>query len=76
MKELVEFIAKNIVDTPKEISIEETNENGFDILKLKVAQEDMGKVIGKSGKIIKAIRNMVKIKAIKENKRIRLELVE
>lgn len=76
MKELVEFLAKNIVSQPKEARVEETREPSGDTLKLSVASNDMGKIIGKMGRVIKAIRTLVKIKAIKEGRRVYLELVE
>ena len=76
MEKLVKYLAKNIVDSPDSVEVKKESEDGRDLLKLVVASEDMGKVIGKSGKVIKAIRTLLKIKAIKENKRIYLELVE
>ena len=77
MKELLEFIIKSIVDNPKDVLISETKDpSGILLLNLKVNQEDMGKVIGKEGNIIKAIRNVLRIKAIKENIRFALELTE
>lgn len=76
MKEFLEFLIKKIVDHPKEVKITEEELEGAIYLKLSVAQEDMGKVIGKSGRIIRALRDLLKIKAIKENKRVNLELLE
>lgn len=76
MKEFLEFLVKNIVDHSEKIKITEEETEGTIYLKLSVAQEDMGKVIGKSGRIIKALRDLLKIKAIKENKLINLELLE
>jgi len=76
MEKLVEYLAKNIVDDPDEVRVKMESEDGRDLLKLSVASEDMGKIIGKSGKVIKAIRTLVKIKAIKENKRVYIELAE
>jgi len=77
MKKLLEFIIKSIVDHPKDVLISETKDpSGILLLNLKVNQEDMGKVIGKEGNIIKAIRNVLTIKAIKENIRFALELTE
>jgi len=75
MIELVKFIVSNIVDYPDDIKIEENvDESGTTILTLNVNPEDMGKVIGKGGKIISAVRELVKIKAIKLGKRVRLIL--
>jgi len=77
MKKLLEFIIKSIVDNPKDVKITETKDpSGILLLNLKVNQEDMGKVIGKEGNIIKAVRNVLRIKATKENLRFALELTE
>lgn len=74
MKELVEAIAKSLVDNPDEVVVIE-KENGKElVLELKVAPEDMGKVIGKQGRIAKAIRSVVKAAASKENKQVVLEI--
>ncbi len=75
MKELVEFIAKSIVDAPDEVKVEEeTNEEGL-TLKLQVADEDKGRVIGKQGRIAEAIRTLLRVKAAKASTRVRLEIV-
>jgi len=76
MKDLVEYLIKNIVDEPKSVLINEENQDGNSILKVSVDKGDMGKVIGKSGRIIKSLRNLVKIKSIKENKKAFLHLEE
>jgi hypothetical protein len=76
MKELVELLTKNIVDQPKEVAVKEESGDLGEKITLKVADEDMGKVIGKNGRIIKAIRTLLRIKAIKEGKRVYLELAE
>ena len=77
MKKLLEFIIKSIVDNPKDVKITETKDpSGILLLDLKVNQDDMGKVIGREGNIIKAIRNVLRIKAVKENIRFSLELTE
>lgn len=76
MKELLETIARSLVDYPDEVSVNEVDsENGI-ILELKVSKEDMGKVIGKQGRIAKAIRTVVKAAAIKENVRVAVEIVQ
>ncbi|MCS6130247.1 KH domain-containing protein [Clostridium botulinum] len=75
MKELVEFIAKSLVDNPEAVSINEIIGEQSIILELKVAPEDMGRVIGKQGKIAKAIRTVVKAVAIKQNKRVIVEII-
>ena len=66
MKELVEFLAKNIVSDPKSVKLAESTQDSQQIIRLSVASGDMGKIIGKSGRIIKSIRTLLKIKAIKE----------
>lgn len=76
MKDFIEWVIKKIVDQPDKVIVEEINQENQVLINLKVAQEDMGRVIGKAGKIIKAIRNLVKIIAIKEVKLVNLQLVE
>ncbi len=75
MKELLEIIAKSLVDNPEEVDINEIEGEQSVILELRVAQEDMGKVIGKQGRIAKAIRTLVKAAAIKEDKRVIVEII-
>ncbi|HSQ88671.1 KH domain-containing protein [Romboutsia sp.] len=75
MKELVLDIAKALVDNPEGVVVEETKEKDEIILKLKVSQDDMGKVIGKQGRIAKAIRTVVKSAANRENVKVSLEIV-
>lgn len=77
MKALLSFLVQQIVDSPEAVKIEETtDEQGTVILTLYVAEADMGKVIGKQGKIIHAIRLLLKIKAIKAHQHVRLEIAE
>ncbi|MCS4585834.1 KH domain-containing protein [Clostridium perfringens] len=68
MKELVEIIAKSLVDKPEDVHVNEVLGEESIILELKVSPEDMGKVIGKQGRIAKAIRTVVKVFAIKKKK--------
>jgi predicted RNA-binding protein YlqC (UPF0109 family) len=75
MKELVEVIAKSLVDNPDMVQVNEVAGEQSIILELKVAPDDMGKVIGKQGRIAKAIRTVVKAAAIKENKRVVVEII-
>lgn len=70
MKELVEVIAKSLVDYPDEVVVTETENEKAIVLELCVAQSDMGKVIGKQGRIAKAIRAVVKAAASKEEKKV------
>ena len=74
MKELVEVIARTLADYPDEVVVTETDNGRELVLELKVASSDMGKVIGKQGRIAKAIRSVVKAAASKENKRVVLEI--
>ena len=76
MKELTNLIVKNIVDHPDKVDIMQEEDQGFLNLKLSVSPEDMGKVIGKGGKVIKAIRTLLKIGAIKTKQKVFLSLVE
>ncbi len=75
MKELLETIAKSLVDYPDEVRINEIESDRTIILELSVAKEDMGKVIGKQGRIAKAIRTVIKAAAIKENIKVVVEIV-
>jgi len=75
MKELIEIIAKALVEKPEEVVVIE-KEDGYGItLQLHVAPSDMGKVIGKQGRIAKAIRSVVKAASTKENKRVDVEIM-
>jgi len=76
MKELLEVIARNLVDNPEQVTVSEVKGDRSIILELKVAPEDMGKVIGKQGRIAKAIRTVVKAAAIHEDKRIVVEILQ
>ena len=74
MTNLVETIAKSLVDKPEEVVVTETSDKYGSVIRLSVASEDMGKVIGKQGRIAKAIRTVVKAKAVKENKNVTVEI--
>ncbi|AYE35789.1 KH domain-containing protein [Clostridium septicum] len=76
MKELIEVIAKSLVDNPNEVHVNEIQGEQSIILELKVAPVDMGKVIGKQGRIAKAIRTVVKAAAIKEDKKVVVEIID
>ena len=76
MKELVEVIAKSLVDFPDEVVVPETESEKGTIVELRVAQSDMGKVIGKQGRIAKAIRSVVKAAASKEDKKVIVEIMQ
>ena len=76
MKKALEYIISAIVDDPKQIEIAEQETDGVINFTITVAKEDMGKIIGKNGKVIKAIRNVIKIPAIKQDKKIYISLSE
>ena len=76
MKELVEVIARALVDQPDEVTVTEETEGKKTIVKLKVAQSDMGKVIGKQGRIAKAIRAVVKAASTKEDLYVDVDIIE
>ena len=76
MKELVEVVAKALVDNPDEVVVTETENEKAIVLELRVAQSDMGKVIGKQGRIAKAIRSVVKAAASKEEKKVIVEIMQ
>lgn len=75
MKELVEVIAKALVDHPEEVAVTEKADGRNIVIELHVASSDMGKVIGKQGRIAKAIRSVVKAASSKENKIVDVEIV-
>ena len=74
MKELVEVLAKSLVDYPEQVTVTETEQDNEILLVLKVASDDMGKVIGKQGRIAKAIRAMVKAAASRTDKNVIVEI--
>ncbi len=76
MRELVEVIAKALVDKPEAVEVREIQGEQSIILELKVDPDDMGKVIGKQGRIAKSIRTVVKAAATKENKRVIVEIIQ
>ena len=75
MKELVEVIAKALVDVPEEVVVTEKETEKAIVIELRVAKQDMGKVIGKQGRIAKAIRSVVKAASSKENIKVDVEIV-
>jgi len=75
MKELVEYIAKSIVDAPDDVKVEEESSDEGLTLKLQVADDDKGRVIGKQGRIAEAIRTLLRVKAAKASTKVRLEIV-
>lgn len=75
MKDLVEYIAKSLVDNPDKVRVTEVQGSSATILELSVAEGDMGRVIGKSGRVVSAIRTLVQVAAAKQGKRVSLEIV-
>lgn len=75
MKELVEVIAKSLVEHPEAVRVDERQEEGQTVLELHVAEDDMGKVIGRQGRIAKAMRTVVKAAATRENTKVTVEII-
>jgi len=76
VRELVEFLAKSLVDNPDQVQVKEVEGDRSIVLELTVASEDMGKVIGKQGRIAKAIRTVVKAAATREGKKVVVEIIQ
>lgn len=76
MKDLLETIAKSLVDEPEQVNINQIEGESSVVLELRVARDDMGKVIGKQGRIAKSIRTIMKAAAVKENKRVNVEIID
>ena len=75
MKEIVEIIAKALVDNPDQVVVEGKADNDVVTFELHVSADDMGKVIGKQGRIAKALRTVVKAAATRENKKVNVEII-
>ena len=75
MNELLTLVAKRLVDQPEQVEVHEEQRDGMTVLRLKVAPDDMGKVIGKQGRIARAIRTLVKAAAINEEKKVNVEII-
>jgi predicted RNA-binding protein YlqC (UPF0109 family) len=76
MKELVEIIAKSLVDNPDQVVVTQREDERAIIIELRVAQSDMGKVIGKQGRIAKSIRSVVKAASMKDNIRVDVDILD
>ena len=76
MKELVEIIARALVDSPDEVKVSETEKEGMTVIELRVAPSDMGKVIGKQGRIAKSIRSVVNAAATRDKRKVVVDIVE
>lgn len=76
MKDILTTLVKSLVDNPDDVSIEENDDNGFVTLVITVNKDDMGKIIGKEGKVIRSLRNIMKIPAMKQGKKVQISLAE
>ncbi|MEJ2748988.1 MAG: KH domain-containing protein [Anaerolineae bacterium] len=76
MKELVEYIVKSLVDNPDDVRVDEIDDRSGTIVEVSVAQPDMGRIIGKSGRVINAIRSIVQVAAAKQGQRVSVEILE
>ena len=76
MKDLLTYIAKSLVENPDSVSVTEVNKEDELVLELRVAPEDMGKVIGKHGRIAKEIRAVIKAAALKDNTKVSVDIID
>jgi predicted RNA-binding protein YlqC (UPF0109 family) len=76
MAELLEYLARQLVDEPDEVRVERVDEDDTVVLRLYVAQEDLGKVIGRQGRIARALRTIVRAGSAREQRRVQLEIVD
>ncbi len=76
MKELLEYLARQLVDNPDQVRVEESQTADGVVLRLMVAKEDVGKVIGKQGRIARALRTVIKASAVKDGKQATVEIVD
>ena len=76
MAELLDYLARSLVDSPDAVRVEEAEEEGALVLRLHVAPDDVGKVIGRQGRIARALRTVIRASAVRERRRVRLEIVD
>jgi uncharacterized protein len=76
MAELLEYLAKQLVDEPDAVRVERVEEDDAVVLRLHVAQDDLGKVIGRQGRIARALRTIVRAGSVREQRRVQLEIVD
>jgi hypothetical protein len=76
VKELIEFVARSLVDDPTQVQVSQSRGTGKVHLELRVAKEDMGRVIGKSGRVANAMRVLLRVAAAKEGKQVSLDVIE
>jgi uncharacterized protein len=76
LQELLEYLARSLVDSPDEVSVQATETETTVVLELSVAKDDVGKVIGKQGRIARALRTIIKASAVRDGKRAIVEIVD
>jgi uncharacterized protein len=76
MRELVEYLARALVEDPDSVRVDEVSEGGEVVLELRVAPDDLGRVIGRSGRVANAIRTVAKAAATREDRRVLVEIIE
>ena len=76
MRDLVEYLTRALVDDPDAVSVEEVEENGDLVLEITVAEDDVGRVIGRGGRIANAIRTVAKAAAVREDRRVIVDILE
>jgi predicted RNA-binding protein YlqC (UPF0109 family) len=76
MRELVEFITRALVADPDSVRVEEIDDDGDTVLEVRVAQDDLGRVIGRSGRVANAIRTVAKAAATREDRRVLVEIID
>jgi predicted RNA-binding protein YlqC (UPF0109 family) len=76
MKDLVDFLVRSLVDSPDDVVVSEVRDRATTIVEVSVAAPDMGRIIGKGGRVIDSIRALVQVRAAKEGRRVELELLE
>ena len=76
MKELLEYLARGLVEHPEEVRVNEVQEDGATLLELSVAEDDYGKIIGRGGRTANALRTVVKAAAVKEGRRVLVDIVD
>ena len=75
MKELVEYVAKSLVDDPSQVEVAQTEGGSTIVIELKVAPEDVGRVIGRNGRVANALRTLLRVSATRQGKRVNLEII-
>ena len=76
MKDLLEYVVKSLVNNPDSVQIDESENDGEVVFEVRDAPEDMGRIIGKGGRIAKAVRSLMKAASFKENKRVNVEIID